>query len=393
VALRIFGFPVELKPSFFLISILLGYGSSTSVPAIAAWTAMVGVAVLIHELGHAFAYRRYGHGARIELYSMGGLTYSTGGPQLRPLQSALVSFAGPAAGFALAALVIGADAALDLRSQSPQHAAMVARMIWVTAGWSVLNLLPLLPLDGGSIFLSILRTRLPNERAVDIASVVSILVAAGGGYYAYTSGMTWSLMLALWFGISNVQTLMHRRREVNEGGHRETLVRAIDALKSGDNAAAAAAAAEVRKAIPSGDLHVQARVVGAVAALRAKDPARAWDEIAPVPGRAVDQDLLQAIEAALFEAKDYARSEAASAKRYELFNSPDGAYNAACAAARAGRADAAADWLGHALDAGYADTDGLAKDGDLASLHGHPRWEKLSARAARLAAEKSQGRR
>jgi len=54
-------------------------------------------------------------------------------------------------------------------------------------------------------------------------------------------------------------------------------------------------------------------------------------------------------------------------------------YDAACAAALAGRKDAAVDFLEQAVAQGYHDAEHLAADTDLSSLHGDPRWPGLVA--------------
>ena len=112
-----------------------------------AWLALVSVSVLVHEGGHVAALRMYGFRPEVSLNAFGGLTSTEDTGHLRPSRSILVSLAGPAAGIALgitieSALVpIGGQGVLWLRSAS-----------WlVNIGWSVVNLLPVMPLDGGHV--------------------------------------------------------------------------------------------------------------------------------------------------------------------------------------------------------------------------------------------------
>ncbi len=55
-------------------------------------------------------------------------------------------------------------------------------------------------------------------------------------------------------------------------------------------------------------------------------------------------------------------------------------YNLACMASRAGRRDEAFEYLGHAVDAGYADVRFMSADADLKPLQTDPRFDKLVAR-------------
>jgi tetratricopeptide (TPR) repeat protein len=61
-------------------------------------------------------------------------------------------------------------------------------------------------------------------------------------------------------------------------------------------------------------------------------------------------------------------------------------YNFACAAAVAGRKDAALDYLSQAIDRGFDDADTMGHDDDLKSLRGDARFDALVARASRAAA-------
>jgi non-specific serine/threonine protein kinase/serine/threonine-protein kinase len=67
-------------------------------------------------------------------------------------------------------------------------------------------------------------------------------------------------------------------------------------------------------------------------------------------------------------------------------------YNFACAAAIAGRRNEALEYLGQAIDHGYANPAEMAADSDLTSLHGDPRFDALieKAKARRAVAAKSQ---
>jgi len=89
---------------------------------------------------------------------------------------------------------------------------------------------------------------------------------------------------------------------------------------------------------------------------------------------------------AAYSAGDYARSadlfeRARGCARFEATDH----YNAACAEALAGRADAAFASLERAVALGWANVEHLAADTDLASLHADPRWQKVTAAAGRLA--------
>jgi len=146
------------------------------------------VSVLVHELGHALAFRYFGQPSRIVLYWMGGLaipdSYGAWGSSYRPatargsashsIPQIIIALAGPVFGFLLAAVLIGVVIALggSVRLDTDGIVPMVRALlpptfrtsemgvtlnlfiyfaIWVNIFLNVLNLAPVFPLDGGQI--------------------------------------------------------------------------------------------------------------------------------------------------------------------------------------------------------------------------------------------------
>lgn len=170
------GIPVRVHPLFWVIAILLGSGSSNFL-MIPVWIAVVFISILVHELGHAFAFRRFGQPSRILLHFSGGLTIPESMPwgggyatvSLTPNQHIFVSLAGPFAGFLLAGLVLAVGVAMGgtiifstLLKFIPFPIVMMpygsgiltdifVTILWVNIFWGIINLLPVYPLDGGHV--------------------------------------------------------------------------------------------------------------------------------------------------------------------------------------------------------------------------------------------------
>lgn len=149
---KLFGFPVRVHWTFFVLAAFLGMRQQHTA-LVLIWIAIVFVGVLIHELGHATVARLHGLAPSIELYSMGGLTSWQTYRSLTNLQSMAISFAGPLAGF-----LAGGIALWGLRYLPPDPPVYLryalADWLWVNFGWGLINLLPILPLDGGNIMRS-----------------------------------------------------------------------------------------------------------------------------------------------------------------------------------------------------------------------------------------------
>ena len=76
------GIRVRVSPWFWLASALLGFGVCQSfaggdqralIGYLILWAGVVLVSILIHEMGHALAFRLFGQSAHIVIYHFGGL--------------------------------------------------------------------------------------------------------------------------------------------------------------------------------------------------------------------------------------------------------------------------------------------------------------------------------
>lgn len=181
----LFGFPVRVHPAFFILPLLMGRGMvgsdvNTGLGLLVV-AAIFFVSILIHELGHALAFKYFGLPSRIVLYWLGGLAIpgSGGGAWSRPSsgslnsnQKIIVSFAGPLFGFLLALLLVGIVYAVggkvilndlnmiplpepDLRKTALAESGLAFMIFFggiaLNVFLNLLNLVPIYPLDGGQI--------------------------------------------------------------------------------------------------------------------------------------------------------------------------------------------------------------------------------------------------
>lgn len=160
-----FGVPVRVHPWFWLITLLLGASPGAPPKFVLIWMVAVFVSILIHEFGHALAIRYYGWRSRIILYSCGGLAAYE--PTYRNrLAQIIISFAGPLAGFLLAAAVVvairvsGNEVTFHRNFFNPVDFepftslnlnVLIEDMLFLNIFWGLINLLPIFPLDGGKI--------------------------------------------------------------------------------------------------------------------------------------------------------------------------------------------------------------------------------------------------
>ena len=172
----LFGFPISIGLDFLLITFFLG-AASGSAELTVAWVVVVGCSILLHELGHALALRRYGVHAQIMLWGMGGLTFFRFA--LPPRKAIVVSLAGPFFGIPVGLLAM---VALPLFERGTSLATVVFYVEWVNLWWGMLNLLPIAGLDGGNVVTNVFVAVLgPRGRAPGLVAVAagSVLVAVG----------------------------------------------------------------------------------------------------------------------------------------------------------------------------------------------------------------------
>ena len=138
--------PITIQPFFWLFAALIGYLNSQSIIGTLIWIGIIVVSVLFHEFGHALTAVAFRQKAQIQLVALGGVT-SYEGPKLKFSKQFLIVLDGPMAGILLCFL---AHLALYLPLPVSLQG-ILATMQLVNLFWSIVNLLPVLPLDGGQL--------------------------------------------------------------------------------------------------------------------------------------------------------------------------------------------------------------------------------------------------
>lgn len=243
---QVLGFPVRVTWLFWAVSAALGYSSAMSFQStfaranipinlgvvLAIWVGVTFVSILVHELGHALAFRYFGIRCDIVLYQMGGLAIPGAGmlwgrngrrKSLSHFDQIIISAAGPAIQLLLAAFV-GSVAILcgvyvyefdwlakylQLEVSIPRNPAVYASIRFtVTASiwWAIINLLPIYPLDGGQIaqhVIGIFRRNSGLMEAHALSAVVGIVIA----YWFVTHGMILNAMFLASMVMNNIQAI------------------------------------------------------------------------------------------------------------------------------------------------------------------------------------------
>ena len=386
------GIPVRIEWSFWLIAAFLGYGAREGW-LLVAWVVIVLVSILVHELGHAVALRTFHQRPRVVLHAFGGLTYGSAAYRSRT-QSIIVSAAGPFTAFFL----LGVPAYLlhdgDWARQTYERFVIVHDVMWVNIAWSIVNLLPILPLDGGNIAASLFGRR--------PARLLSMAVAFAAATYFFQQQNQFAGFFLMMFAIMNFgsyqqekagnapsvptpQTKIAALEVLGASKHGPPSQGQPDAFAAGTQALAEGRTAEGLDALaagyaahPSGPTNLGPAQQLARVGLATTFAARLLTPNGAGPQAA----------SSLLNHLHYAKCFKEAAEVGELLyvdgrtSRAQTAFEIACARARAGDAHGAVVWVERAIDAGFGAGALLDGEPDLAAARATPQWAIARARVS-----------
>lgn len=210
---RFLGVPVRVEPLFPVVAALMGY-QLKPVWMVFAWIVIVFVNVLVHEMGHALMFRFAGQRSAVVLHAFGGFTVPTGGGRRRVGKgmSIAISLAGVATQLLLVYLPsrLLKDSAWGLDQLSQFTGGKWDFNWWVflyymqfaALWWSIFNLLPIRPLDGGHV----------AEELFGFETACKISIGAGAIGALYAIAEEWTF-----FGIFLALFAFLNYRELKEG--------------------------------------------------------------------------------------------------------------------------------------------------------------------------------
>jgi Zn-dependent protease/CBS domain-containing protein len=207
---RIFGIPIRVDYSWFLIFALFTWSFATSYyptayanwPAVEYWIVgaitalMLFVSVLLHEIGHSWVSQRYKIPVRdITLYIFGGISQISSEPTSAWTEF-WISIAGPLVSFILAGLF--ALLRLVVTGVAPVLA-LFTYLSYINLVLGAFNLIPGFPLDGGGVLMAIVWGISRNRhRALLVASFVGNIFAYLFIFYGVLLAFNGNFINGLW---------------------------------------------------------------------------------------------------------------------------------------------------------------------------------------------------
>ena len=207
------GIPVRVEPVFLVIAGLWGlrwldYGFDI----VLVWIACTFVSILVHELGHGFALKAFGQPSAIVLHGFGGVTISQRRVALSRARGIMVSLAGSLTAMLFLWLpcrtLLGSDWGYE---QLIDYATTGRLNFWFplyflafqNLWWSLANLLPIRPLDGGNVTAELF--------GIHRARRISVGVAIAAAVFAFSNDQGYGGFFALFLAFSNYQEIRAER--------------------------------------------------------------------------------------------------------------------------------------------------------------------------------------
>ena len=193
---RLFNIPVHVHPWFWVTLALIGGGlranDTLSMLLVVMFVLAGFISILVHELGHASMIRKYGLPTEIHLVAFGGFARYPSG-QLNRKQSFLVTAAGPGMQLALGALVLLILTIVPV-PQGSLLRSLLGYLVLVSLFWSVLNCLPISPLDGGQMLAAIL-----GPQRIHLVYLIGLVTSVAIGLAAFFLLKAWILLIFMGF--------------------------------------------------------------------------------------------------------------------------------------------------------------------------------------------------
>ncbi len=371
--------PITIHPLFWLTALLIGFLSSQGSPlAILLWIVVILVSVLVHEFGHALMALAFHLKPSIELVALGGVTTHEG-KDLPLWKQFLIVLNGPLFGFLLFLSAWGLGK-LPLGETLSTVFLFFSRVNLI---WTILNLVPVVPLDGGQL----------------LRIVLEALFGKKGFRYSLIVGMGLSLALSVLFFLSQnflpgalfflfaFQSfdIYRRVRRMTEEDHSALLKQAFEQaeldLKEGNKESALAAFERIHKQTHEGMLHFLSAEYLAFLKYEKGETLEAYKLLQSIRRR-LSREALCLLHKVAFDQKDYQLVAEIGGTCFQVMQVKEVALRTAFACAALKEEKSTVGWLEAAFQEGLEDISSILKESYFDPVRESPlfkQFEKMHA--------------
>jgi stage IV sporulation protein FB len=367
--------PIAIHPFFWLMALLIGWLSSWSLMGTLIWAGVILFSLLVHEMGHAITARLFGARPRIELTGFGGMTIYEEGTRVRGWRDFLVVLNGPLAGlllFAIAFLIVQLAA-----PTTPWLRLTLGVFIWVNLFWTLFNLLPVGPLDGGRLLAIALEIWM-GVRGIRLALLIGVLVGVLCTALFFITGLFIPGIIFVLLTYEAIRSFQMARRmsdQDREPELQEQLRTAEKALDAGDEKTAVHLLEEVREHTHAGLLHQEASEELALVAAKEGNWEQVYQNLIDLKDNLSGQSICLLHQAALAQ-KDYVTATELGDACYQQDPTDATALTNALAHAALGHERPALGWLRLAAEQGAINLEAELSRPEFDPLRDRPSFQK-----------------
>ncbi len=364
--------PILIHPFFWLLAGFIGWIYAKTLVGALIWVGIIFFSVLFHEFGHAITAVLFKQRAQIQLVALGGVT-SFEGPKLKFWQQFLITFNGPFFGFLLfifASLLLRLDLSTWPKWKGILQATQLANLFW-----TIINLLPVLPLDGGQL-LRIVLEGIFGLKGFKAALLIGSTIALLLSFYFFIMG---SLLVGAIFFLFAFQSFDSFRKSRyatlsdREDDNRKMLMQGEIALKQKRTEDAKKIFSELKRIGDGGIIGSQASQYLAFIEVGEGKNKEAYDLLVPIKSHLTEEALCLLHKLAAAE-KDYPLVAELSSECYQISPTRDVALRNARAFASLKEPKPAGGWLQTASKHGGIDLQTLLQEEEFATLKTNPEF-------------------
>lgn len=374
--------PIAIHPLFWVMVFFIGWINGGTLSLTLIWAAIIFVSVLIHEFGHALTAVCFRQKARIQLIALGGVTMFEG-PKIAFWKQFLITLNGPLFGFGLFLL---ATLLLPFSQGLPLFGKILKMTQMANLFWTIINLLPVLPLDGGQL----MRITLEGlfgvkgfKASLIIGGIIALLFAC---YFfimqAFLAGAFFFLFAFLSFDMWRQSR--YATKPDRDDTNKQILVQGENALQEEDTAKARQFFEEVMEKAPGGMLgNTAAQYLALINAKEGKKE-EAYNLLLPIKDQ-LAEDTIGLLHELAFDNKNYRLVIELSAQAFQIRNDQATALRNAKAYAFEGKGRAAGGWLQAAWQFGGLDIREVLQEEEFEKLKGDREFEGFVGKLTRCA--------
>ncbi|HEX2579626.1 MAG TPA: M50 family metallopeptidase [Rhabdochlamydiaceae bacterium] len=365
--------PITIYTSFWImaavIAVLLGQADMIKT---VIWVPVILISVLFHELGHALTALLFGRNPRIELVAMGGLTYHDG-DKLPFWKQFFITLNGPVFGFII---VVGVYLLKEIPAFSA--AQILEQILLVNIFWTMVNLLPILPLDGGQLLRLILE-KLFVHKGIRYAFMWSAILSLGCCLLLF---LTQNLLMGAIFFLFAFENFdnFRKSRFVSESDQcdefKKTFLEAEMNLRQGNKERALTAFESLRVSTKQGLLYDSATQYAAFLHYDQGHLQEAYQLLISLKNR-LDPDALALLHRIAFEQSDYSMVMELAGSVFQYCPEAEVALRSAYAAASLKLAEASIGWLQTARQSGVENLKEIVLEKNFDPIRGDPAFESF----------------